>query len=299
MTYAKEPVFGAIAIIALTNFIFRYEELSKKDRVFNCALLFNSAMFVGIYAYRRFRKPIEHLYANCFSNSYFDSTSALFNTDPLLYFFVIVFVIRLYFVLVKKDSAHLLLDGLLFAAIGYTIAYVLLGIASDYYIFPSMVLAIPSLAYWTSCLFKRNKPIATLILLISIFLVKDSAMTSKNIAVDILSHRKTDMPIVRRIVNQYLKGSEIVVFTESSTYESYIWNIYVYNNFINYCLGHKANILKKCSNPDDIPPNSLILCCKTSNPIFLKLDRFKIFHLVEKNALGMDIYISKNIAWEK
>ncbi|MDR2780959.1 MAG: hypothetical protein LBB21_00655 [Holosporaceae bacterium] len=103
-----------------------------------------------------------------------------------------------------------------------------------------------------------------------------------------MNSRKNDIPIISEITNQYLKGNEIIVFAEKSVLESddyfKCWCDIVYMNFISYCLEKKANIIKKRSNLNYIPENSIVLHYKTSNQDRLQSKELGGFSLVGKCA---------------
>jgi hypothetical protein len=223
-----------------------------------------------------------------------------FDAEGILYLLFATGVIRLYFVLIGKDRKYLFLDSLLFAAIGYTVAFFILKIFARTYVFPAVVAALPSLAYWTFRLQKRNRLGAVAIAFLLAVLAKDSICTSKSVVVDVWEKRDSDMKIVRAVADQYLKGNEVVVLLEPHTLNEDRncgwWIDTVYNCFINYFLGYRADIIKKSSNPCDISEKSVILHYKSSNSekgTLEKHDCLKNFYLFAKCKPNIDIYFSK------
>lgn len=286
VTYTKEPIFGLIAIIALTNLLFGYKKITQKSRKFHYALLANSLIYLSIYVYRWFfRDTRKHrLYNNgkwLFSPD-FDLISTIntqLNFEPFLYLLWSICTIRLFFVLIKKDREHLLLDGLLFAGIGYSISLICISMTSSYYIFPSIILALPSLAHWTSYFWKnKRKSMAIFIIAASLLLVKNTVVESYWTTTSILNCRKTQMPIVRAIAKAYQNGKEVIWLTSYSvnSYEGYIsgihasydknveWEFEIYTYFLNYCLKidpkKQTSILKSRNNLENISQNAIILC---------------------------------------
>jgi hypothetical protein len=223
MTYIKEPIFGALAIIAESNLLFQYRKITLKDKFFNCALLANSAIYVCIYIYRHFFKNSFRGGLYCSTqllSSYIDAAVYFFNVEHILYLVFFMGVIRAYVILIKSNE-YMLLDGLLFAAIGYVCAFILLKLSGNTYLFPSLVLALPSLAYWTSFFFKENKILSTAIITISALSMIHSVNLSKNTVCYILDHRKNDIPDIKELIRQYYGGNEIIFFGEEFALNSH------------------------------------------------------------------------------
>jgi hypothetical protein len=226
------------------------------------------------------------------------------NAEPILYLLFTLCAIRLYFVLIKKDKEHLFLDGLLFAAIGYACGLASIGVVGGYYVFPSVVLALPSLAYWTSYLWKKDKRISGVILLTSLFLVKDSAITSKSLAIDAWNRRETDMPVIREMARQLLDGKELIWLSKHPNLDAMIhhreWLFDVYNDFINYCLKKKTVVLKPVNDLAKIPENSVLLCPINEGDGAIDLRRvdLKDFRLVEE-VFNIRVYAHNGVQWKK
>ena len=200
----------------------------------------------------------------------------------------------------KKDREHLFLDGLLFAGLGYSVAFASVSMTISYYIFPSIILSFPSLAYWTSYFLKnKRKGISILILITSVFLVKDSVIVSYNGTVNILNCRKVEMPVARAIAKAYQNGKDVVWLTSYplNLYNGYIsgihdkydkgveWEFEIYTYFLNYCLNirdpkNKTSILRARNDLEGISRDSIILCHERDNKN--ELAKLKGFYLVTK-----------------
>ncbi|MDR0580820.1 MAG: hypothetical protein LBG04_01755 [Holosporaceae bacterium] len=140
-TYLKEPFFGVFIIIATVNIIFG--QLSFKDKIFNGALLVNSAIFVTIYVYRLFFRDSGTPYASITFNP-LELSFKQFGAEPILILMAIIACVRAYSILVKNDREQIFIDSLLFAGVGYTVANMMFKFKSTYYFFPSVLLFIPA-----------------------------------------------------------------------------------------------------------------------------------------------------------
>jgi hypothetical protein len=313
-TYIKEPCFGMIAVIPMTNFIFRYGTLSKKDRKFNLALLGNSAIYLSIYIYRHLvkRPPKEGMYEGgwkAFSFHGVNETIDGISAEPIMWLALVVFLLRAGYVLFKKDRRYIFLDGLLFAAVAYVVAILGINMNSAYRIFPSVVLALPSLAHWTVYLWREKRWVSVLMMVISIFLAKNSAMTSKLQVIETWELRKTDMPIIHELVRQYSNGVKLIWLSKHRDLNSVKvipvgkkWRFMVYDGFISYHLGEQVCVLELRNNPDNIPPNSIVLC-QTGRRyedagFSIRIKRIQNFRHVA-GAFGVKIYVHKSIQWRK
>lgn len=262
-TYAiflKEPVFGTIAIIALTNLIF--SKTSTKDRIFNYALLTSSISFIVIYVYRLFCKNNRGApYAKIASSFSELQLFSPFQSEPILCLMAIIVCVRAYSLLIKKDRSQVFTDSLLFGGFGYVIAYSILWFGlhacRDYYVFPAVVLFLPSFA--ASLL--ENKSYRFAIMGISILCSASTIKTSMKYVSDIWKHREEDSLIFRRIVNEWQSGKNIYWITLENCPLYYYSNFFfpIVEHFL-HCYGGGKCRLKKVSDPDEINANSIVLC---------------------------------------
>lgn len=209
-TYCKEPVFGLIAIIALTNLILGRKILSQKDKLFNIALLINSIVFLGIY----FFVTLDHTsdsYSRLLGWGIFTDTKNAFK-DNLYIFIILGFgIVRSYWVVLKKDVSDLFYDSLLFAGCGYILAFFVLKLFCGYYFIPSIVLALPTVTKYLGIVFNSTsrfwKLFSSLIILAPAF---QSVIMIPNLIESRLYSRKVATPqILHELVNCRLRGNNV------------------------------------------------------------------------------------------
>jgi hypothetical protein len=302
-TYLKEPVFGMIAIVSLTNLVFRCKKLDRKGRIFNYVLMTNSAVYLRIYICRWFEGKPRALYhgAKLFYSDFsiLNSVSRLIMEEPIVCIMFIVCFFRLYFVLVKKDRKHLFLDGLLFAGVGYACAVIVLMVG-NHCLFPSLVLVMPSLAYWALYFLKKNKLTFRTIVFSLLFIAIPSIAVSVHKVKKNWFYRSADTFIAKEIMNRYLKGNKVIYIHEPSVLDFEYWLI-IWNLFINYSIGKKINVIKKCSSLDEITENSLILYNKTfeqEEVVFSHHEKLRNFRLVDKRS-PISIYLNEKEEWKR
>jgi hypothetical protein len=260
-TYLKEPVFGAIAIIAIISLLFG--KLSKKDRIFNYLLLINSAIFIIIYVYRWLFKKHEEVYATISANM-LESTSNQLHNEPFLYFIACLAIIRAYNIFLKKSVEHITTDSLLFAGYGYAFAYTFLNLTLNYYLVPSIVLFTPAFAMFLSN--SKNHMRYISICLVAIY-SWNSISYSKNLVLDVWEHRKNDHLFFEYLVNEHKSGKKLLWLSDhwleahDPSYSHFdvvmCWNRY--QHFINYYSGFTCK-LKRVVDFDEFNKDSLILC---------------------------------------
>ncbi len=285
-TYLKEPMCVVSIIIALTNFL---GKLTKKDKIFNCVLLINSIIYLSIFIYRLDIKKGLYHGINHFSFDRFLLIKEILASEPLLLFIFILCFIRIYFVFFRKIHSHLFIDGLLFGSVGYIFAYILLGLSSSYYFFPSIVLSCPALMYWTNTLINSNKKLGIL-LISSLFLSSfySISISTYNIQ-DNLYHRRNDMKLINYIVDSYKQGRKIGWFTLTKLDKN--WNLRVYKTFTNYLLKIQDNsfcIFNFIDNVNDIDKYDMVLYLdeQTECQKYSLLHNFKLISRI----LGVSIY---------
>ncbi|MDR2708962.1 MAG: hypothetical protein LBC07_03200 [Elusimicrobiota bacterium] len=173
-TYCKETMFIVFLIIACINFLFAKKPLTKIDKIFNFALVVNVLCFLLIY-YFTVVPYVSEKYASVDMTGHtlkFNSAIFGFISVPILSLLGIFVIIRIFFVLFKKDKRYVFYDGLLFASFGYYIVVVSLGFHPDYYyIVPVIVLFFIVLAHWTIVFYDTKKYIVLSMIFIIIFLL--------------------------------------------------------------------------------------------------------------------------------
>jgi hypothetical protein len=265
-TYCKEPISGALLIIVLINGIMGYKSLTKKDRIFNCILLINSIIFIILYYF------IVYLHSTSFYNDgrTFDILSfftRIFTTEKILIFIFILGIIRGFYVFVKKDRNHLYYDGLLFAGIGYSFAYMLLRLNLNYYFSPTIVLSLPSIVYWTKYLYRKKK-IQALSILLPIGLIACINLTPvRQTRGIIIRYRENAMPYIESINEDYRNGKKLYWFEDEIGNPDNFAELNMYRNFYKLYMNKFIGYLNKDTitkdffitikqidklNPDDI-----------------------------------------------
>lgn len=293
-TYLKEPVFGAVIIIAFTNFMFG--NLTKKDKIFNYALLANAFIYFSIFIYRFFSYlkkggGIYHEEA-LFHISRFEIIKNIFSTEPILILIMLFSFIRAYNIIFNKDRQHLFFDGLIFAASGYICAYIILAFSDSYYFFPAIILSLPSLTYWAKIFSEKSRILFSAIIISSCLFVIPSVAVSVDEVQNNFYHRRNDMKLINWIVNEYKQGTEII-WLEKANGKDLIkssWLLRVYRGFTNYLLGIRdklACIFKLKSDLNGIPLNCIVLCPDNAEyRDFLIANDFKLIAI----ACNVEIY---------
>jgi hypothetical protein len=247
-TYLKEPVFGAIAIIAIASLL--SGKSSLKERIFNWALLLNSLIFIIIYVYRLLFKEHEKIYATI-TASILDGISNQLQNEPLLYLVICLTIIRTYSIFLKKDKKHMATDSLLFAGGGYAFAYTLLNLTSNYYLVPAITLFIPSFAVFLSNSKRHMRHISICLVAICAW---NSISYSKSLVLDVWEHRKNDHLFFEYLVEKHKSGKSL--FWLSNLFKEDLG--YMYQRFIDYYSGFACK-MERVFDFDKFNKNSLIL----------------------------------------
>lgn len=258
VTYMKEPTFGALLIIILTKLIFSKEQMNKKDKIFYILLAINSLTYFFIYLYVR-TKTFPTLIG-------VDSILyQLQNEEPLLWGVIILGIVRGFKLVFQMGGGNhrennLLLDAFLFAGIGYMCAIFILGLASDYYTFPTLVLSLPSFAHYLHKI-RINKNVALLSAFTAVFLtpciIRSANKEYRNIKY-ILKCRSNDMAAIEYVVNQCKQGKNIVfVMPKNNSTEQ--WCSTLPENAIKTVFGFQDIIYKRQTDFSGINENSIVI----------------------------------------
>ncbi len=306
LIFSKEPVFGAILVIALTNLVFGWRQLTEKDRSFQFLQIFSALTYLGIYIYRYFyRNSGETLYVGGgFSQDAkaLDTIKEICGNEPFLGLIFLFTLVRAYFVFVKSDRRTLFIDSLLFGAVAYAVAYMILSFTSSYYIFPSLVFALPSLVFWTDYLWKENKFSSFLIVLLCSGAAYFSFNISKDFTQNTYQLRNRDMKVVDFITDSYIKGKYVFFFMNGEPLSRFntdmngknVWEFNVYSHFTNYVLKEKnylrdKNILRPLEKLEYVFDDSIVMCPVSMDQKYknyLSSHGFKVL----RSAYSIDIY---------
>jgi len=298
--FSKEPAFGMIAAIALTHLIFNRKQIDVKEKCFCCSLMFSSIAYLAIYVYRWFFRDhrADGVYGN--TGTIFASNVDVINVvkliienNPLLILIFVLGAIRAYYVVIKSDTKTIWIDALLFGGMAYSFAYFLLAFTNDYYSFPTVVFAMPSLAYWIYH-FVVNKKIMTIIAVsCTAILTGFSIPKSVDHVLFNLNARKNDMPTIEFIAEQHLKGVPVLMYTNGIDINMFRYDrvrgedfaFKVYRYFINYVLyqekSNNRNIVVPVERINNLPEHCVLLCHKsveTSKKQQLINDGFKLIY---------------------
>lgn len=300
LIFSKEPVFGAILVIVLTNLIFGWNQLTTKDRSFHFSLFFSAITYLGIYIHKWFFENLgENLYGEgrlIFSRDV-DSLQIIkeiFVGEPILGLIFLFALIRAYFVFVKSDRRALFIDSLLFGAVAYAIACITLVFTRSYLMFPALIFAFPALVFWTDHLWNENKFFSILVVLLSGGATYLSFNISKDFTENTYKLRNNDMKIVDFITDSYINGKYVYFFTNGLPLSQFkdgqvwFWRFSVYNFFINHVLEKKnylrdKNVVRPLEKLEYVFDDSIVICPEETDQKYkdyLANRGFKVIHSV-------------------
>ena len=241
-------------------------------------LILNAIIFLFIFTCR-LSKLTADLYGNVdhFNWNRLFLVQDVVSSDPILCIAMIFALIRAYFIFYKRDYAHLFIDGLLFSSVGYVFTFIFLGLSSHHYFFPAIVLALPSLMYWTMFLINYNRKWGPILICSFVFGSVCSAQVSIEAVNHNLYHRRNDMQIIQYIVDKYKQGYKIGFKADNP---NDCWFLRVYKVFVNYVLNIKDRkfcIFEMINDDRDIDKYDIILCVDDQNQYidYLRSNNFK------------------------
>jgi hypothetical protein len=240
-TYVKEPVFGVFLVIAFVNYLFRYNKISKREKIFYIALIANGVLFLILYYFLSFKKVSGFYNQGRVSVSGFEFLLSIIQGNPVLIILLCFGLIRLYSVIVRKERDCLFHDSLLFAGIAYVFAFFILHLNYNYYFLPSIILFLPSLVHWMKYFLekKRTFAVALFIILLPLYLY-NFGYTVAGVR-ETWRQRQELMPYITNLLSDYNNGKEFIWYesdnrvTDNTFYvATRNWRKHVENTFLNY-----------------------------------------------------------------
>jgi len=275
LIFSKEPIFGAVLVIALTNLILGWNQLTIRDRLFHFLLIVSALTCLGIHICENSEKNLIKGSDLIFSQGV-DSLNVIktiFIGEPILGLVFLFALIRAYFVFVKFDRRTLFIDSLLFGSAAYAIIYIILAETDSSCVFPSLIFAFPSFVFWTDYLWNENKFFSLFVVL----LCGGTAYVSCNISKDLIENtyklRNGDMKVVDFITDSYINGKYVYFFTNDKPLSQFkiganhgnVWEFDVFTYFTNYILKKKnylrdKNVIRPLEKLEYVFDDSIVIC---------------------------------------
>lgn len=242
-TYYEETVFGIFFIFALVQIVFNIKSCTKKQRYFLFFLIINSIFYLTIYLYLRYTNDVTVSYNKSqASMSRIDIFIYFIKNDPLFFISLLTSLIRIFFILIKKDKRLIIFDSYLLSAVAHTFSYVILSLDKIYYLSTSSILSLIAFSGYIGWLLHNLKKLDknsnffnTLKLTVS-----DKSLILKNISV-ILLFIVILFTSFRAYKNNIYLANDIVSGRKSTNFQTKLlvslrsagFNIYQYYSNIN------------------------------------------------------------------
>ena len=204
-TYYKEPIFGLYLVFSLTQLIFNYKGIEKKQKYFLSFLILNAIIFTSLYMWSiRDYSGAGYAAGRSGGLNQFDIFLLYAKGSTMLLLALLVSLVRSFYILIKKDKKLIVFDAYLFAGLAYTFAYVILKMQGFYYILPSSLCYLIAfsgyLNYLLKCIKNKNvtlnknviifNKLAVIILIgVSLFILRTSYIKNINTAKNIVAGR--------------------------------------------------------------------------------------------------------------
>lgn len=255
-SYMKEPVSGAFTVLAITNLL-AYKNLSTKEKIFYGGIILNFIIYMILY-YLLVYSHTDHFYnQGRVSIPYLDMIIGIISGNILLFILMLLLLIRVIYIICFKDFKHIVFDGLLFMAVSYTCAYMILKLNQSYYFIPTLFIGLFVLFYWSIQSFKVLKPSQIILpYLCILYILINYSSCWRTYKINQLS-KSTFMPLMVQISSDYnthnfkffhtFKG-KIYTFND----EVILWQKHVLNQTLNYILKTQQFDYFKLINSSDI-----------------------------------------------
>ena len=299
LIFLTEPIVAAVLVIALTNLVLGWNQLSDKGRsnlfllsIFSflaCLRIYASKGWVGI---NLFSSDVDAI----------GTINAIFVGEPILSLIFLLAFVRAYFVFMKSDRRTLFVDSLLFGAIIHVITCMILVRTDPSWMFPALIFAFPSLVFWTNYLWEENKFGSILIVLLCCMTSCFSYDISKDFVQNTYELRNNDMKVVDFIVDANISGKYVYFFTNDEPVTRFkigadhgnVWEFDVYTHFTNYVLKNKKhflnqNIIRPMERLEYISDDNIVMCPSEMDQKYKDYLEDRGFKILQ-SALNIDIY---------
>ncbi|MDR2268322.1 MAG: hypothetical protein LBD81_02630 [Holosporaceae bacterium] len=194
----------------------------------------------------------------------------------------------------RKDRNHLYLDGLLFAAVAYAFAFVILKMARTYYFVPSMLLAAPSFAYWANHNIIRKNALSVIISIVVLLCcgVYNNFPAIKRFFKMMLEKRISDISAAENIytISKALRIPIYFYKNNNSIHSNYTRMFWT--DYLEYIAKDK-NIIASDIRIPHLPNRGIIIVCPSicRNDMSITKELKAKNFLLMKRVAGANIYI--------
>lgn len=176
--YYYETMFIIPLSLGVCAFTFSYKSQNNNDKTYNALLIASGLLFLLLYAVLVLPR-VEHYYSHHIEVSPFMNALKMFFAQKIMWIVIILLLFRIY-LFIKRKTQFNLYDNLLLTACAYFLGAAFLGLNFTLYYIPSVLVAIPSILYFSNEYLKLIGTIALFVCLAGFYGQKIPKAISEN-----------------------------------------------------------------------------------------------------------------------
>lgn len=295
--FYKEPVFGTYLVITAVPFLFNYRQVTRGHKLFTVIVWCGIATYGALYYFLSYSKTTDFYNSGRVVMPFAEFLWSIFESHKLFFILILLAVYRFCKIVFVKQKQFLFTDSLLFAAISYIFAFILLKLNERYYFTPVYIMALPALFLTVIRLWqaKRLWGIVLLLLIGGIYSENYTVLKWNIINNQVLRH--TDMVMVNQLAEKVKQGNELLWYQEiNKKPENLFSNVSVtdrkskLNNFLSYALKQQGINIKEIKEISPLGKNQILISVP-ENRLEKEIDYSVLGpDIKQTNALWLEIF---------
>jgi hypothetical protein len=225
LTFRGETLFSSFFVIGATLLLFNYKNNSKTLNRYALFLICDAIFYLLLYAV--IVLPQAKSNYTSIPNDHFFRDLLLWTPHAVL--ILVLTIIRLYFIVVKKDTTRIYLDAILFGGAVLVAANIVLRLSTTYYYMSIMVFLMPSVLYWGYYFFINKRRVFYVLCAVMFFMFIRPIHLFPYLIINNQHRRTTEMACIRQVEPYVKKDGYKLFFLAGSLPEgSYERNIRIF-----------------------------------------------------------------------
>lgn len=195
ITYSGETLFSSFFVIGATLLLFNYRNNSKALNRYAIFLICDAILYLVLYAII----VLPHAKSNYtpIPNDHFYRDLLIWTPHAVL--ILVMSMIRLYYIVVKKDASRIYLDAILLGGAVLVAANIVLGLSTTYYYMGVMVFLMPSVLYWGYYFFINKRRVFYVLCALLFFMFIRPIHLFPYLIINNQHRRTTEMAYIRQV----------------------------------------------------------------------------------------------------
>lgn len=225
ITYSGETLFSSFFVIGSSLLLFNYRNNTKALNYYAIFLVCDAILYLLLYVV--FVLPNSTSTYTSVPNDHFFRDLLLWTPHAAL--ILIMSLIRLYYIIIKKDTSRIYIDSILFGGAVLALANIVLKLSTAYYYINVMLFLMPSFLYWSYHFYMKNKRMLCLLGIVMLILFIRPIHLFPYLIVNNQHRRTTEMASIRQVEPFVVEDRNRVIFLTGAVPEgSYERNVRIF-----------------------------------------------------------------------